>query len=107
MGLFSKEDSVISQDNIVSCAEVLDISKAASMQKELQDALGRGSAISLDGASVEKVDASILQLFASLFITAESRKVQVKWLHPSEALCRSARLLGLTNILGLPLDSQV
>lgn len=107
MGLFSKGKSETGLDNMVSCANVLDISKAASLQKELLEVLGRGSAIKLDAAAVEKIDAAALQLFVSFFITAESQKVQVQWHHPSEALCRSARLLGLTNVLGLPLDSQV
>ena len=107
MGLFSKGKDETGQDNPVTCANVLDISKSADLQKELLEVLGRGSTINLDGAGVDKIDAAALQVFASFFITAEAQKVQVQWLHPSEALCRSARLLGMTNVLGLPLDSQV
>ena len=107
MGLFSKGKDESGQGNSVTCASVLDISKAADLQKELLEVLGRGSAIRLNGAEVEKIDAAALQVFASFFLTAEAQKVQVQWLHPSETLCRSARLLGMTNVLGLPLDSQV
>ena len=58
--------------------------------------------IVLDGAAIEKIDAAALQLCAAFFHDAAARKVQAKWLTPSEPLIRAAGLLGLKSQLGLP-----
>lgn len=102
MGLFSKPTADGMEEIHVNCGDVLDISRAADFHQELKTALGKGGAIVLDAAEIERIDAAALQLCTALFRDAAARKVQAKWLTPSDALMRSAALLGLSQQLGLP-----
>ncbi len=102
MGLFSKTNEGASDEIVVSCGTVLDISHSLDFHEELKLALGKGGIIVLDGAEIEKVDASALQLCAAFFHDASARKVQAKWRSPSIPLIRAAALLGLSEPLGLP-----
>ena len=102
MGLFSKTKDESSDETCVVCGDVLDISRATELHQELKTALGKGGSIVLDGAGIERIDATALQLCAAFFHDAAARKVQAKWLSPSEPLIRAASLLGLNGQLGLP-----
>lgn len=102
MGLFSKIKDETDGEVSIACGEVLDISHATAFQQELKTALGKGVEVVLDGAEIERIDAAALQLCAAFFHDAIARKVQVKWLSPSEPLIRAAGLLGLKTQLGLP-----
>lgn len=102
MGLFSKMKDETGDEISLACGEILDISRAAEFHQELKTALGKGGVIVLDGAEIERIDAAALQLCAAFFHDAIARKVQAKWLSPSESLIRAAGLLGLKAQLGLP-----
>lgn len=86
---------------LVRCGESLDISCVRALHQELSDALGKPLPVMIDAGRVERVDTAALQLFAAFCQQAKSRKLPVQWSSPSEALCRSARLLGLDESLGL------
>lgn len=101
MGLFSKTKAENDAEISIACGDVLDISRAADFHQELKAALGKGGVIVLDGAEIERIDATALQLCAALFRDAAARKVQAKWLAPSGPLVRAAGLLGLKDQLGL------
>jgi len=102
MGLFSKAGNKDEGENIVVCADVLDIAHATEFHQALKNALGKGGVVVLDGAGIERIDAAALQLCVAFFHEAMARKVQAKWLTPSEPLIRAAGLLGLKDQLGLP-----
>ncbi len=102
MGLFSKSNGEMVEGNNITCSGVMDISRAAKFHQEVKAALGKGGVIVLDAAEIERIDTTILQLLLGLCRDAAARKVQVKWLAPSDALIRAAALLGLSKPLGLP-----
>jgi len=102
MGLFAKQKDETGDEISIACGDVVDISRVADFHQELKTALGKGGVIVLDGAEIERIDAAALQLCAAFFRDAAARKVQAKWLSPSELLIRAAGLLGLKDQLGLP-----
>ena len=102
MGLLSKLKSSSSDKNIVDCGDSLLISTAADFSQQLKSALGKGGEVILDAANLQRIDAVSLQLCTAFFNDAAARKVSVKWISPSDALVKSASLLGLSKQLGLP-----
>jgi len=102
MGLFSKMGAGDSNEISVEFGDTLDISKAAEFHQQLQSALGKGGEVVLDASELGRIDAASLQLCVAFFADAAARKVTAKWHSPSEALVRSASLLGLSQQLGLP-----
>jgi anti-anti-sigma regulatory factor len=80
----------------------IDVSRVDELRKDLAQILSeRGSAAILDAAQVERVDAAAMQLLACFWREARAQKRDVQWRQPSAALLRSARLLGLTDAVGL------
>lgn len=54
-----------------------------------------------DGAQIERIDAASLQLFYAFISEAKINDVEVAWRSPSEALIKSANLLGIEDALQL------
>ncbi len=105
MGFFSKLGAGGGNEISVNCGDTLDISKAAEFHQKLKSALGKGGEVVLDASELVRVDAASLQLCVAFFADAAARKVNAKWQSPSDALVRSAGLLGLSKQLGLPEQS--
>ncbi|MEO7071703.1 MAG: STAS domain-containing protein [Rhodanobacter sp.] len=61
-------------------------------------------AIVLDGQAVERIDTAALQLLALFRREVATRGGSVRWREPSGALHDAASLLGLTNLLELPVS---
>lgn len=59
------------------------------------------STLMLDAEEVERIDAASLQLLTVFYREAVELGYAVKWNKPSDALQRSARLVGLAHRLGL------
>jgi len=78
------------------------IVQAAGLRSLLLARLVDGGSIVIDGARVEEIDTAILQLLASLWLTAAQRAVTCSWAGASDALRRSANLIGMTHLLHLP-----
>ncbi|MDH5408527.1 MAG: STAS domain-containing protein [Gammaproteobacteria bacterium] len=85
----------------IECEDVLDISKAKSLHEQLKESLGQGSEVELNAANIQRIDACVLQLFTAFFKAASTNSVAVRWVEPSDALLRSAKLLGLSSHLEL------
>ena len=87
---------------LLSCPEYFDISVAAEFQKTLLALLEEkpGSVI-FDVSNVEIFDTSIGQISCAFMQNAEKDGIQVEWKNPSEAVCQSAKLLGLSEIMRL------
>jgi len=102
MGLFSKSDKGNGGVTQVDCGDILDISRVGEFHSQLTAALGKGGEIVIDAAELGRIDAAALQLLTAFFQDAAARKVTAKWNTPSDALIRSAGLLGLSTELGLP-----
>lgn len=91
----------------VTLAESLDISTVRNLHAELKAALGGGDAVSLNGSAVERVDTAALQVLAAMFIDADGRQSRLELRSPSEALIRSASLLGIDEYIGLKAKNTI
>ncbi len=80
----------------------LTIVQAADLHRMLLKRLAEGGKLVLDGSRVEEIDTSILQLFASLWRTCIERGVGCTWHGASDALRRTATLVGVAELLRFP-----
>ncbi len=78
------------------------IVQAASLHGSLLTHLAAGGPIAIDGTRVEEIDTAILQLLASLWRTAKERGFACSWAGVSDALRRTANLVGMTDLLHFP-----
>ena len=78
----------------------LTIAQAAELQRSFKDALADGALI-VDGTRVTQIDTSILQLLASAWRTGAERGTPCSWAGTSDALRRSAALIGVAEALQL------
>jgi len=74
---------------------------AAALRAALLDALARPASL-LDGAAVERVDTTALQLLAAFRREAAARGHDVRWAAASDTLREAAEWLGLASLLDLP-----
>jgi len=86
----------------IECAEVLDIAGVAEFYACCLEALETQQNIMLNASQVERVDTATLQVLGAFIQDANTRQQSVNWETPSEPLCQSAALLGLSEILCLP-----
>jgi ABC-type transporter Mla MlaB component len=89
----------VSETIRISCGEVFDIAAVSDLHMRLTRCFENKQSIVFDAGEVERVDAAALQLLAALFRDAASPP---EWENLSEALVRSARLVGLIKHLHLP-----
>lgn len=87
--------------NHIVCDEMLDISMVAELRALLLEALAAKQPVMLDGSAVERADTAVLQVLTAFFQDARSQDIAVQWSSASEALTRSAELLGIADILDL------
>jgi ABC-type transporter Mla MlaB component len=97
----AKKTKAKPQKQKISCGEVLDISAVAEFHGVLKKSLASKKSVLLDASAVERADAAALQLLTAYFQDAKRLKKSVEWDSPSDALCSSAALLGLSEILDL------
>ncbi|MEW5756509.1 MAG: STAS domain-containing protein [Pseudomonadota bacterium] len=90
----------MSEDNVVSLGEVIDISRALDLKAMLKAVLELKEPIALDGSKINRIDACGLQLLLAFVIKAKTLSIAVQWRGCSEALKRSAELAGLANEIG-------
>ena len=87
-------------DSTIKLDEVQDISQVAELHKKVS-ALLNSQNIIFDGSDVKRIDASTLQLITCVFKQADKYGNKVSWQGSSDALKKSASLLGLTEMLNL------
>lgn len=85
----------------IACEAVMDISTAGELQASLLKALKTNQTVELMAVDVERADAASLQVLTAFFQDVQVRDISVNWIEPSEALCQSAKLLGLAEVLQL------
>lgn len=79
----------------------LTIAQAAGLHRTLLARLEQGGAIIIDGTQVEEIDTAILQLLTCLWRTGKERGIACAWHGASDALRRSAGLIGVADMLQL------
>ena len=86
---------------IIECQAELDIAAASALHQQLLSALQAREPLEIEGQTVRRIHAAVLQLFLGLINEAQSLGLPVHWRNPSSALIESAQLLGLADQLGL------
>jgi anti-anti-sigma regulatory factor len=79
----------------------LTIVEAAALHRTMAAHLEGGRPVVVDGSRVEEIDTAVLQLLTSLWRTAQQRGIACTWHGASEALRRTASLVGVAGILHL------
>jgi ABC-type transporter Mla MlaB component len=85
---------------IIDCGDALGISGVGDLHTQILMELSEGHEIQFDVSQVERIDAAALQM-----IYAYSKEQTLEWNKPSEAFIRSAKLLGLAELMNLEGDS--
>jgi len=93
-------------DNIrrVKLGGALDIAGSGALKASLLDILHAATDLTdiiLEADAVERADTAGLQLLSAFVQDARAKEIDVIWDRPSEALCCSAKTIGLNNLLGL------
>jgi anti-anti-sigma regulatory factor len=91
--------TVLSQS--VELAERMSIAQSADLHRQLTACLAGGAPLLIKGDRVEQIDTSVLQLLVSAWLAAAKRGIECRWQGTSQALCRSATLIGVAEILQL------
>jgi anti-anti-sigma regulatory factor len=86
---------------IVELAERMSIAQSAELQRRLTVCLASGAPLLINGDRVEQIDTSVLQLLVSAWLGAAKRGIECRWQGTSQALRRSALLIGAAEILQL------
>jgi len=79
------------------------IVQAAVLHRMLAERLAQRQPIIVNGRQVEEIDTAILQLLTNLWETCRQRGIQCSWDGVSQALRRTAVLIGVDHYLGLPM----
>lgn len=87
---------------VVTLDSNVTIASARVLHEQLQTLLEQQTPISLDASGVERADAAALQLFCSLFRTAELQQLSCQWSGISDAMRQAALLCGLEQALAMP-----
>lgn len=85
---------------IIECGDALGISGVGDLHTQILMELSEGNEIQFDVSQIERIDAAALQM-----IYAYSKEQTLEWTEPSEAFIRSAKLLGLSELMNLEDDS--
>jgi anti-anti-sigma regulatory factor len=97
--------------NIVPTRIVLDerlsIAQAAVLHRSWHEALRAGAPLTVDGSGVKEIDTAVLQLLVSLWLSGRALGIDCAWQGVSEALRRTAALIGLTEALHFPVAASV
>jgi len=80
----------------------MSIIQAAGLHGTLLARLAEGAPVEVDGSRVEEIDTAILQLLTSLWRTGQERGIACSWFGVSEALRRTACLVGVAPMLCFP-----
>ncbi len=79
--------------------ERLNIARAGELHRSLAAILQAGGPVVVDGSRVEEIDTAILQLLVSLWRTGADRGIACTWAGTSDALLRTANLIGVSKML--------
>lgn len=91
---------------IVNCEPTVDITVVEELYGHLHKALLEKHVVEIEAALIERIDGSVLQLFAAFFREAGEVGLDVSWKSVSDALIRSAEVLGLKEVLSLSAIEQ-
>ncbi len=97
----TKHSDVSSDWVKISLEPILTIADVEELHNQLKQYLGRR--VQLSGKNVQRIDTASLQLLLVFMLKAD---ITVCWVDYSAQLCESARLLGISTALGLPVEIE-
>jgi len=90
---------------LVLPAEV-SITEAEQLHAHFKDVLNGQESLTISASNVERIDTAGLQLCTALYLSCQQQHRDVVWQDISEVFLTSARLLGVSDVLGLSEDVQ-
>ena len=82
------------------------VAASAALKADLLEALPHRRPVTLDIASVQRIDTAGIQLVTAFVRERESLGLHVEWRGTAPAFTSAARLLGVAGALGLPEPAQ-
>jgi phospholipid transport system transporter-binding protein len=82
------------------------VAASAALKADLLEALQHPKPVTLDIASVQRIDTAGIQLLAAFVRERESLGLPVEWRGTAPTFASAARLLGVARALGLPEPAQ-
>jgi|GEM_PF-5823976 len=98
----SNGQAPMASEIIVSLGNDLRISRAAEIFDKLMAAADSSRTIIIDGGDVGKIDAAGLQAVTAAIMRFRIAGLQWRWHNEPLSLRSAAKMLGLTDVLGLP-----
>ena len=95
------DNDVVSGHPVLYLKCVQDISKSQALKNDMLMLVNDNDEIDIDGSSVERIDGTALQLMCALFFYSKDNNLNIHWVEPSDALIRSAEILGVSQVLEL------
>ena len=90
----------------IDCGEALGIADVADVYAALMAALAEGSHVDLDISKLERIDAAALQMLYAFSKEMATHGASLNWAPASEAFDRSAKLLGLAELMNMDDNGQ-
>ncbi|MCP4433322.1 MAG: STAS domain-containing protein [Gammaproteobacteria bacterium] len=84
---------------VVSLGETLTVKTVAECKKNIVDSMTKNAEITLDSASLQKIDTAGLQLLLSLQKSLALTQQQINWKNRNPVIDSAARLTGMTEII--------
>lgn len=97
----STELGVDTNRHVLKLNNIQDISKSQALKNEMIALINDNDEIDIHASEVERIDGTALQLLCALVIYAGQNNLIINWVDPSEALKKSAQILGMQEILEL------
>jgi anti-anti-sigma regulatory factor len=91
----------------VELAARMSIAQSIDLHRTLTACLASGAPLLIEGGGVEQIDTAALQLLVSAWLGATKRGIECRWQGASQALRRSATLIGVAEILQLGSEGRV
>jgi len=98
------EESGSKKMTIINCEPTVDITVVDELYAHLKKAMAEQHVVEIDAEQVERVDGAVIQVFSAFFKEAKTKDLSVSWKNPSLALCTAAKLLGVSEVLNLPVS---
>ena len=91
----------MAEAKVIDCGDALGISDVGDMYARILMELSEGVEIQFDVSQIERIDAAALQMIYAFSKEAVTNGKPLTWKEPSEAFIRSAKLLGMAELMKL------
>ncbi len=105
-GINSKWKRTIMTDQVIDCGDALSIADVGDVYAKLLTPLAENKSVKIDCSQIERIDAAGIQMLYAFSKEAAAHGHPLNWEQPSEAFVRSARLLGLAELMNIDNNSD-